>query len=175
MKRIGAFAPLIALALLVIISAFLLTRPNVSQPTITTGDIGRAQPTYAMARLGGGPMVTSDDLRGRAHLVNVFASWCVPCRAEHPVLLALKNQGVPIVGVAYKDHADATARFLGELGDPFSAVALDPDGRLGLDFGVAGVPETFVVGPDGRIRAIHRGPLTPDVIDSEIMPALNAR
>jgi cytochrome c biogenesis protein CcmG, thiol:disulfide interchange protein DsbE len=173
-KRLGAFIPLIGLAVLVLISAFLLMRPNAPPHTITSGLIGRPAPTYAMTRLGGGELVTSDALRGRPHLINVFASWCTPCRAEHPILMTLEGRGVPIVGVAYKDRAEATERFLGELGDPFLAVGQDPAGRLGLDLGIAGVPETFVVGADGRIRAVHRGPLTQEIVDQEIMPALLA-
>lgn len=114
-------------------------------------------------------------MAGRAYVINMFASWCTPCRAEHPQLMALRERGVEIVGVAYKDRPEASARFLQELGDPFRVVALDPDGRFGLELGIAGVPETFVIGPDGSIRAAYRGPLTEDVVESTILPALEAR
>jgi len=119
--------------------------------------------------------VTSETFAGRAYVVNVFASWCTPCRAEHPQLMALQASGVEILGVAYKDRPDATAAFLNGLGDPFTAVGQDPEGRFALELGIIGVPETFVIGPDGTIRAVHRGPLTPDVIESTIRPALSAR
>jgi cytochrome c biogenesis protein CcmG/thiol:disulfide interchange protein DsbE len=88
--------------------------------------------------------------------------------------MALQQRGVPVLGVAYKDEPADTEAFLHELGDPFSVVALDPDGRFALELGTAGVPETFVIGADGRILALHRGPLTDDVIAEKILPALGA-
>jgi cytochrome c biogenesis protein CcmG, thiol:disulfide interchange protein DsbE len=173
-NRWAAFAPLAVLALIVVISAFLLLRGGGPAPTVTAGAIGRPAPTYAMARLGGGALVSDGDTAGRAHVVNVFASWCVPCRAEHPQLMELDNDGAELVGVAYKDLPADTARYLDELGNPYHAVALDPDGRFGLQLGIAGVPETFVISASGRIVAVHRGPLTPEVVQREIAPALRA-
>jgi cytochrome c biogenesis protein CcmG/thiol:disulfide interchange protein DsbE len=175
MKRIGPFIPLIALALIVVIAAALLLRGTRQPATITAGEVGRPAPTYALARLGGGTLMRDADTRGEVHVINMFASWCVPCRAEHPQLMALKAQGVEIIGVAYKDQPSETTNFLDELGNPFRAVGLDPDGRFGLQLGIAGVPETFVIGADGRIRAVHRGPLTPEIVEREILPALRAR
>jgi len=93
-------------------------------------------------------------------LVNFFASWCAPCEIEHPVLMDLKRQGVRIVGVAYKDAPDNTKAFLGRLGNPFATALTDRDGRAGIEFGVTGVPETYLVGPGGVILAKHTGPLT---------------
>jgi cytochrome c biogenesis protein CcmG, thiol:disulfide interchange protein DsbE len=171
MKRLLSLAPLIALAALVVVSVILLTRGG-ERETFSGGLIGRPAPEFSLARLDGGPPLTNADMRGRAYVINMFASWCTPCRAEHPQLMALEASGVEIVGVAYKDAPAATARFLTELGDPFRAVALDPDGRFGLDVGIMGVPETFVVGADGTIRAVHRGPLTPEDVQSTILPAL---
>lgn len=171
MKRLAAFAPLALLVLLVLIAAFVLTRGG-QRETVSTGESDRQAPVYALERLGGGAPVTSADLAGRTYIINLFASWCTPCRAEHPQLTALSRSGVVIVGVAYKDNPASTQRFLTELGDPFSAVALDPEGRFGLELGMAGVPETFVIGADGRIRAIHRGPLTEEVVRETILPAL---
>lgn len=175
MKRFVGFIPLAALALIVVISAVLLLRGGGPAQTITAGQMGRPAPNYALARLGGGALVASGDVRGRTHVINVFASWCVPCRAEHPQLMALQARGVELVGVAYKDQPADTARFLDELGNPFDAVGLDPDGRFGLQLGIAGVPETFVIGADGTIRAVHRGPLTAEIVEREILPALRAR
>jgi cytochrome c biogenesis protein CcmG/thiol:disulfide interchange protein DsbE len=173
MNRALALIPVLALAILVLVGVLLLTREG-ERDTISSGLIGRPAPSYALARLGGGDLVTSDATRGRAHVVNIFASWCTPCRAEHPQLMALRAGGVEIVGVAYKDRPEAASRFLTELGDPFSAVALDPDGRFGLELGMVGVPETFVIGEDGDIRAVHRGPLTPEIVEHEILPALRS-
>ena len=173
MKRALAFAPLIVLAALVALAAILLTREG-ERETVSAGRIGRPAPAYTLARLGEGPPVRSADMAGRAHLINVFASWCTPCRAEHPLLMDLHESGVEIVGIAYKDAPEASARFLGELGDPFRAVAIDRDGRFALDLGIAGAPETFVVGADGNIRAVHRGPLTAAIVEATILPALAA-
>jgi cytochrome c biogenesis protein CcmG/thiol:disulfide interchange protein DsbE len=174
MNRWLAFLPLVALALLVIVGAFMLTREG-ERETFSEGRIGRPAPAYALAPLGEGAPVTSEAFAGRAYVVNVFASWCTPCRAEHPQLMALQASGVEIVGVAYKDRPEATAAFLNGLGDPFTAVGQDPEGRFALELGIVGVPETFVIGPDGTIRAVHRGPLTPEIIESTIRPALSAR
>jgi cytochrome c biogenesis protein CcmG, thiol:disulfide interchange protein DsbE len=166
--------PLLLLVALVGVAAFVLLRGG-PRETLSEGRIGRDAPTFALSRLGGGELVTSDEMAGRAHVVNLFASWCVPCRAEHPLLMALEQRGVPVLGVAYKDEPDDAAAFLNELGNPFAIVALDPDGRFALDLGTAGVPETFVISADGRILAVHRGPLTEEIIAAEIMPALSAR
>lgn len=173
MSRALALAPILALAVLVLVAAFLLTREG-ERDTISSGLIGRPAPAYALASLDGGAMVTSEATAGRAHVVNIFASWCTPCRAEHPQLMALQSGGVEIIGVAYKDRPDAAARFLNELGNPFSAVGLDPEGRFGLELGMVGVPETFVIGAGGEILAVHRGPLTPEVVERTILPALEA-
>jgi cytochrome c biogenesis protein CcmG/thiol:disulfide interchange protein DsbE len=170
--RLIAFVPLAALALLVAVGAFLLTREG-ERDRFTEGLVGRAAPTYALTRLDDGAMLTSDEMRGRPYVINLFASWCTPCRAEHPQLMALRQRGVEIVGIAYKDRREASAAFLTELGDPFSVVAMDPEGRFGLELGITGVPETFVIGPDGIVRAAYRGPLTAEAIEQEILPALS--
>lgn len=173
MNRLLAFAPILALLAVVAVGAFLLLRDDGgAREKFTAGMVGRPAPSYALPRLGGGEPVSSDALRGRAYLVNVFASWCTPCRAEHPQLMQLRESGVEIVGVAYKDEPADTARFIAELGDPFSAVGIDRGGRLGLEFGATGAPETYVVGADGTVRAAYRGPLTPRVVQSVILPAL---
>jgi cytochrome c biogenesis protein CcmG/thiol:disulfide interchange protein DsbE len=89
--------------------------------------------------------------------------------------MALRARGVEIVGVAYKDEPEDAARFIAELGDPFSVIGMDPEGRLGLEFGATGAPETYVIGADGVVRAVFRGALTPEVVEREILPALEAR
>ncbi|MGD9980867.1 MAG: DsbE family thiol:disulfide interchange protein [Hyphomonadaceae bacterium] len=172
--RLIAFLPLAALAILIVAGAFLLTREG-EREQFTAGMVGRPAPAFALARLDGGEMLTSDEMRGRAYVVNLFASWCTPCRAEHPQLMALRRQGVEIVGISYKDRREASVAFLTELGDPFTIVAMDPEGRFGLELGITGVPETFVVGPDGVIRAAYRGPLTEEAVREEILPALARR
>lgn len=170
--RLIAFVPLAALLALVGISIFLLTREG-ERNRFTEGMVGQQAPAYALARLDSrAPPLTGEERRGRAYVINLFASWCTPCRAEHAQLMTLQRQGVDIVGIAYKDQPEASAAFLAELGNPFSDVGLDPDGRFGLEIGVTGVPETFVIGPDGVIRAAYRGPLTDEAVRDEILPAL---
>lgn len=173
MKRLLAFAPLIALAALALVSLVLLLRGG-ERPTISDGWIGRPAPNYVLARLDGGAPLTNAEREGRPYVINLFASWCTPCRAEHPQLLALRARGVDLVGIAYKDDPADADRFLAELGDPFAVVGLDPEGRFALELGAAGVPETFVIGPDGAIRAVHRGPLTAEAMEDLILPALAA-
>jgi cytochrome c biogenesis protein CcmG/thiol:disulfide interchange protein DsbE len=111
---------------------------------------------------------------GRPMIVNVFASWCAPCRIEHPRLLALKAQGVAVVGVAYKDEPEATQAFLDELGDPFAMVLVDREGRAGLDLGVSGVPESFAVDAMGKVVAKSSGPLLTDADVERLVTALDA-
>ncbi|OYW93395.1 MAG: thiol:disulfide interchange protein [Caulobacterales bacterium 32-67-6] len=131
------------------------------------------------------PMLTGDtagpsnlDLKtagvGRPMLVNVFASWCAPCRIEHPKLLALKARGIAVVGVAYKDEPVATRVFLDELGDPYSMVLVDREGRAGLDLGISGVPETFAVDALGRITAKQSGPLLNDADIDRLVASMQA-
>ena len=139
--------------------------------------IGRPVPAFAFQPLPGlvragqpVPGLSDADLKGRVTVVNVWASWCGPCRQEHPTLIELsKDPGLRVVGINYKDNAENARRFLGALGNPFSAVGV-ADGRAALDWGVTGVPETFIVGPDGTIRHKHIGPLLP-----EHMPAFMAK
>lgn len=169
--RLIAFVPLAALLALVGISVFLLTREG-ERDRFTEGMVGQEMPAYSLARLEGDAPLTSEERQGRAYVVNLFASWCTPCRVEHPQLMALRRQGVEIVGIAYKDSPEASAAFLAELGNPFADVGQDPTGRFGLEIGVTGVPETFVVGADGVIRAAYRGPLTDEAVRDVILPAL---
>lgn len=111
---------------------------------------------------------------GQVTLVNVFASWCGPCRQEHPVLEELAKQpGIRLVGINYKDEPENARRFLGALGNPYSAVGVDPAGRAAIEWGVYGVPETFVVGPDGRIRFKFVGPLTPAALSGPLADAIS--
>jgi cytochrome c biogenesis protein CcmG/thiol:disulfide interchange protein DsbE len=114
------------------------------------------------------PGVAPADLRGEVSLVNVFASWCAPCRVEHPKLMELaKVEGLNIVGLNYKDRVSSARAFLQELGNPYDAVGVDPDGRRSIEWGVYGVPETFIVDAGGVVRAKHVGPLTDAVLDGD--------
>lgn len=116
--------------------------------------------------------LNSQELTGRPVLVNVFASWCAPCRQEIPLFVRLASEGVPIYGIAYKDEPSATQRFLARLGDPYRGIGVDRDGRLGIEFGVYGVPETYVIDGGGRIRHRHVGEVTEDVARRTLLPLL---
>jgi cytochrome c biogenesis protein CcmG/thiol:disulfide interchange protein DsbE len=121
------------------------------------------------------PPPTAADLAAPGvKLVNFWASWCGPCRVEHPLLSGLAAEGVPVIGVNYKDTPEKALGFLRELGDPYARIGADVTGRTGLDWGIYGVPETFVVGPDGTILLRFPGPLSPDVIEKRIRPAMAA-
>ncbi len=112
---------------------------------------------------------------GEVALVNVFASWCYPCRIEHPLLTRLaEDEGVPIYAINWKNEADRARAFLDELGNPFTAVGFDHSGRVGIDWGVYGVPETYVIDGEGRIRYKHAGPLTARDLEDTLLPLIQS-
>jgi cytochrome c biogenesis protein CcmG/thiol:disulfide interchange protein DsbE len=116
-------------------------------------------------------LLSSADMRGQVWLLNVWASWCGGCREEHPVLVEFaQTRAVPIVGLDYKDQPDDARRWLDNFGDPYVASVSDPDGRTGIEFGVYGVPETFVIDKAGIIRHKQIGPITPEVLRDTILP-----
>jgi cytochrome c biogenesis protein CcmG/thiol:disulfide interchange protein DsbE len=120
-------------------------------------------------------LATRDLQTGNVTVLNVFASWCGPCQVEHPVLMELARTGVvTLVGLSYKDGAADARRFLGKLGNPFARIGSDSNGRVALDFGVYGVPETFVIDGKGTITFKHVGPLTTDAVRDKLMPAIAA-
>ena len=133
--------------------------------------IDKPAPRFALPPIAGSDRgFSSADLEGRVSLVNIFASWCGPCRVEHPVLNALAKSGrVPIYGINYKDKPEAAQAWIAELGNPYTLIGAD-DGRVGIDWGVYGVPETFVVDRAGRIRYKHVGPLTRETVERTILP-----
>lgn len=116
--------------------------------------------------------ITLNDLKGQVALLNVWATWCSACRAEHPLLVRLAKQGVKIYGLNYKDNRDTALRLLQQTGDPYIANAFDETGRVGIDWGVYGAPETFVLDKQGIIRYKHIGPVTVDAINDTIMPLI---
>lgn len=138
--------------------------------------VGRPAPSVdRLTALRPDPAPTAADLAAPGvKLVNFFASWCGPCRIEHPELKALADAGVPIIGINYKDQPADALGFLADLGDPYRQVGADESGRTALDWGIYGVPETFVIDGNGRILLRFPGPLTPDVVASRIRPAMDA-
>ncbi len=137
---------------------------------------GKDAPPVQLTPLGTGAPFTDADLRdGEIKLVNFWASWCAPCRVEHPNLEALAAEGVEILGVNYKDTPEQALKFLGDLGNPYAAIGADATGRMALDWGVYGVPETFVVDGDGKVLFRFAGPVTERVIESRLRPVLEGR
>lgn len=182
-RVIIALLPLIIFASLAGVFAFqLLSGKDAS--TIPSALIGKPAPATNLPPLEGltrngqpVPGLNSDDFKadpqGRLTLVNVWASWCVPCRQEHPLLTEIaKDPRLRVVGLNYKDSPENARRFLGDLGNPFEAVGTDRTGRSTIDWGVYGVPETFLVGPDGKILYKHVGPFTEQSVKDDLMPVL---
>ena len=158
MKRLLAFLPLAALVILAIVFAgWSLKRDPHVQPHAL---VGKPAPAIALATLDGGAPVTTREGANGPFLINFFASWCGPCAIEHPTLMALKAQGVRVVGVAYRDKPDASNAFIARLGDPFALKLSDPEGRAGIEYGITGVPETYLVGSDGVIIDKVSAPMT---------------
>ena len=178
MKRWLALLPLVVLAGLAALFVYWVVRQG--DPTYKPDAlVGQTIPETVLPILQNGVAGPQNvDLKtagvGRPMIVNVFASWCAPCRLEHPKLMALKARGVAVVGIAYKDEPEATAAFLDELGDPYSMVLVDREGRAGLDLGVSGVPESFAVDALGRVVAKQSGPLLEDAEIDRLVAALQA-
>ena len=171
--------PLIAFAALALFFFFALFRGDPTDLPSTL--IGRPAPEFALAPVeqlvdGGKPVpgLSKADLgNGEVVVVNFFASWCVPCHAEHPILETLKQRGkVRLVGVNYKDKAGDARRFLGSLGNPFDRIGADLNGRAAIEWGVYGVPETFVIDGKGRVAYKHLGPITEESLVSRVLPAI---
>lgn len=170
-RRLRYLAPVVAFMALAAAFGWAL---NHDPHTIPSTLIGKSAPAFSLPPVKGRLLGLSDsDLQGGISLVNVFASWCVACREEHPLLLKLKADGVlPIHGLNYKDPPDDAARWLNSFDDPYTRTGADRNGRVAIDWGVYGVPETFVIGKDGRIAYKHIGPLTPEALDRTILPLI---
>ena len=172
---------LIPLALFAALAALFLYRLGAGDPSrIPSALIGRPVPETTLPAIEGltrdnapVPGITPADLKGGVTLVNVWASWCVPCHDEAPLLMKMaEDKRYRIVGINQKDNPDNARRFLGRYGNPNAAVGADSNGRASIDWGVYGVPETFVVGKDGRIAYKLVGPITPDNIETTLKPAI---
>ncbi|WP_395458889.1 DsbE family thiol:disulfide interchange protein [Azospirillum melinis] len=141
--------------------------PTFELPAIP-GQMVQGQPVQGQPGAGG---LSSARLAGDVTLVNVFASWCIPCKAEHPVITRLsREQGVTVYGINYKDKPEDALTWLSRNGNPYAAIGADQDGRVSIDWGVYGVPESYLIDRKGRIRFKHVGPLTPQVVEEQILP-----
>lgn len=139
--------------------------------------IGTKAPSLSLPPLEGSnlPALTDAAIKGKLTLVNVFASWCIPCRQEHPLLQELaKDSRITVVGINYKDKQDNALRFLGELGNPFAAIGVDPNGKAAIDWGVYGIPESYLVGADGTILYKKVGPFDARSVERDLLPAITA-
>lgn len=167
---------IVPLAVFVLLVAFLWRGLALDPREVPSPLIDKPAPGFVLARLDDGARtIRRDDMLGRVWLLNVWASWCAACRDEHGALLALADTKlVPIVGLNYKDQRADGLAWLQRFGNPYEVSAFDPDGRVGIDFGVYGVPETFVIDKNGVIRLKHVGALTPELIDKRIRPLLKA-
>ncbi|MDO8420468.1 MAG: DsbE family thiol:disulfide interchange protein [Rubrivivax sp.] len=171
MKRWQFLAPL---ALFAVLLGFLTVGLNLNPREVPSPLIGKPAPTFELARLSDpAQKITNADLQGKVWILNVWASWCVACRQEHPLLVDFaKRNPVPLYGLNYKDKRDDGLAWLARFGDPYEASLFDIDGRVGIDFGVYGVPETFVIDKQGVIRFKQIGPVTPEVLRDQIEPLL---
>ncbi len=161
--------PLVVFAVLVVFFGvgLLLDPSKVPSPLID-----KPAPAFTLPQLhDASATISNSDMRGKVWLFNVWASWCVACRQEHPLLVDLARRNiVPIVGLNYKDERAAAIRWLQDLGDPYTVSGHDIEGRVGMDYGVYGVPETYVIDKQGFIRYKQIGPISPDVLNNDILP-----
>jgi cytochrome c biogenesis protein CcmG/thiol:disulfide interchange protein DsbE len=166
---------LLPLVLFLVLAAYFWRglSPDYDPQTLPSAMIDKPEPVFSLATLGNSGALTTDDMKGQVVLVNFFASWCVPCREEHATLMQFaRDNAVPLYGIAYKDKPADAAKFLQSLGDPYKRVGLDESGRTGIDFGVYGVPETYAIDRQGRIRWRHVGPLDANAVAKELNPLL---
>jgi cytochrome c biogenesis protein CcmG/thiol:disulfide interchange protein DsbE len=163
---------IIPLAVFVALAAFLAVGLTRDPREIPSPFIGKAAPPFRLEQLGDEKLAfTPEEMKGKVWLLNVWASWCVACRVEHPLLVDMaRRKAVPIVGLNYKDQRADGLAWLRRHGDPYSLSAFDVDGKVGIDYGVYGVPETFVIDKQGVIRYKQIGPITPEALENKIMP-----
>lgn len=172
-RLVLAIAPLVILVALVWLFWANIERDPNFVPSVM---LDKPAPQFSMEPIDGLDMQAFDTaaLKGQVTLVNVFASWCIPCRDEHPFLMELAADGVPIYGINPRDAAENARAFLRELGNPYTRIGADPNNRVSIEWGVYGVPETFVVNADGVITYKHTGPITARSLRESVLPALEA-
>ena len=160
------------LAIFIVLVGFLWVGLSRDPREVPSPLIGKTAPTFSLEQLhAAGKRLGPDDMKGRVWLLNVWASWCVSCRVEHPILMKLaKANVVPVIGLDYKDKPEDGRAWLVQNGNPYQLSVVDFDGRVGIDWGVYGVPETFVIDKQGVIRYKQIGPVTPEALDTKILP-----
>jgi cytochrome c biogenesis protein CcmG/thiol:disulfide interchange protein DsbE len=165
---------LIPLVIFIVMGIFLALGLKLNPTEIPSPFIGKPAPAFSAPKLDNPEQkLAPADLKGKVWLFNVWASWCTSCRAEHPVLNELaKQQAAPIIGLNYKDAREDALNWLNQLGNPYDMSVIDPEGRIGIDWGVYGVPETFVIDKKGVIRHKHTGPVTPETVQQTLLPLI---
>ena len=163
---------LIPMGIFLVLVLFLGAGLKLDPKEVPSPLIGKPAPAFALARLDDpAQTIRRDDLLGQVWMLNVWASWCVACREEHPLLVEFaKSKMLPIYGLNYKDQRAAGQKWLADFGNPYTASLTDLDGRVGIDYGVYGVPETFIIDRQGVVRFKQIGPVTPEVIRTKIEP-----
>jgi cytochrome c biogenesis protein CcmG/thiol:disulfide interchange protein DsbE len=164
---------LLPLGAFIVLVGFLAVGLGLNPREVPSPLIGKPAPAFALPQLqAANKQISTDDMRGQVWLLNVWASWCVSCREEHPVLVNLAKQNrLTIIGLNYKDERGAAINWLAQHGgDPYTVSAVDADGRVGINYGVYGVPETFLIDKAGVIRHKHIGPVTPQALEKTILP-----
>ena len=164
----------IPLGIFVLMAALLGYGLTLDPKKVPSPLIDKPAPGFVLSRLHQPEIqMSKDDFLGQVWVLNVWASWCVSCRAEHVVITRLAEMNLsPIVGLNYKDQPEDAKRWLQQLGDPYAVSLMDQDGRVGIDWGVYGVPETFIIGEDGLIKYKHIGPVTNESLETKIIPIL---
>ncbi|HET6973009.1 MAG TPA: DsbE family thiol:disulfide interchange protein [Pyrinomonadaceae bacterium] len=165
---------LIPLVIFIVLAVFLAIGLTRDPHELKSVLINKPTPAFRVPQLkAADKMISNEDMRGKVWLLNVWASWCVACREEHPYLIEYAKSGVvPIYGLNYKDRREDALATLDELGDPYVVSAVDLDGRVGIDFGVYGAPETYIIDQGGTIRFKYVGPMMPDVWKEKILPVV---
>jgi cytochrome c biogenesis protein CcmG, thiol:disulfide interchange protein DsbE len=165
---------LIPLGVFVVVAGFLFVGLGLNPREVPSPLVNKPAPAFVLPRLDSPAVqVAAEQMKGQVWVLNVFASWCTPCLAEHPLVTQLSRQpGLQVIGLNYKDRGDDARTWLARHGNPYAAVVVDADGRVAIDYGVYGVPETFVIDRAGLIRFKHTGPLTPDVMRDQLLPLL---
>ena len=164
------------LAIFILLVGFLAVGLKLDPREVPSPLVGKPAPAFALPVLHQpDKRFAPGDMRGKVWLLNVWASWCVSCREEHPVLLDLAKRGVmPILGLNYKDKGEDAQRWLKQFGDPYQLSVVDADGRIGIDYGVYGVPETYLIDREGVIRYKQIGPLTQAIVEQKVLPLAKA-